>query len=63
MASNRVAPALEARLVGEQDEERVVARQRAFLLAQARLVDRLGDDAGRAGRPGRARGSARCGRS
>ena len=47
-----IEPALEARLVGEQDEERVVAGQRALLLAQRRLVDRLGDDAGRAGRPG-----------
>ena len=30
-----VEPALEAGLVGEQDEERIVARQRAFLLGQA----------------------------
>ena len=45
------APALEARLVGEQDEEGIVARQRALLLAEARLVDRLGDDAGRPRRP------------
>ena len=51
-SSEALEPALEARLVGEQDEERVVARQRAFLLAQGRFVDRLGDDAGRAGRPG-----------
>ncbi len=47
-----LAPALEPGLVGEQDEEGIVARQRPFLLAQARLVDRLGDGAGRAGRPG-----------
>ncbi len=39
-------------LVGEQDEERVVARQRPFLLLERRVVDRLGDDAGRAGRAG-----------
>ena len=45
-------------VVGEQDEERIVARQRAFLLAQARLVDGLGDDAGRAGRPGQHQGQA-----
>ena len=45
-------PALEAGLVGEQDEERIVARERALLLVEGRLVDRLGDDAGGAGRAG-----------
>ena len=45
-------PALEARLVGEQDEERIVAGQRALLLVERRFVDRLGEDAGRAGRAG-----------
>ena len=50
--SNRSRQRSRRDVVGEQDEERIVARQRPFLLAQARLVDRLGDDAGRAGRPG-----------
>ena len=33
----RSSQRLEARLVGEQDEERIVARQRAFLLVQASI--------------------------
>ena len=47
-----VAPGEEARFVGEQDEERVVARERALLLGERGLVDRLGDDAGGARRAG-----------
>ena len=39
------SPALEALLVREQDEHGVLASQRAFLLVEARFVDRLGDRA------------------
>ena len=52
MARNRSSQRSRRALVGEEDEERIVARQRALLFAQARLVDGLGDDAGG---PGRAR--------
>ena len=45
-------PALEAIFVGEQDEQRIVARERAFLFMEGRLVDRLGHDARGAGRAG-----------
>src|SRR4051794_2108118 len=47
-----IAPGDEPALVGEEHEEGVVARERALLLDEARLVDRLGDDARRPGRPG-----------
>ena len=43
-------PAFQGGFVLEQDEERVVAGQCADLVRQARLVDRLGDRPGRAGR-------------
>ena len=39
-------PALEGGLVGEEDEERVVAGQRPDLVVEARLVDGLGDRRG-----------------
>src|SRR4029078_5063171 len=44
-------PALETGFVREEDEQRVVAGERAFLLAH-RLVDRLGDHARGTRRPG-----------
>ena len=56
MTSNRSSQRSRRDSSAEQDEERIVARQRAFLLVQARLVDGLGDDAGRAGRPGQHEG-------
>ena len=47
-----VEPAFQRRLVGEEDDERVVAGHRAHLLGQGGFVDRLGDDVGRAGLAG-----------
>ncbi len=45
-------PVFEPTLVGEEHEQRIVARQRAFLFVQRRLIDGLGDDAGGARRAG-----------
>ena len=47
-----VEPAVQRGLVGEQDDERVVAGDRAHLLGERGLVDRLGDDARGAGLAG-----------
>ena len=48
-ASKRRQPRLEAVLVSEEDEDGVVAGQRALLLLERGLVDGLGDGAGRPG--------------
>ena len=52
MASKRSSQRSRRDVVGEQDEERIVAGERALLLGQGQFVDGLGDDAGRAGRAG-----------
>ena len=50
-ASNRSSQPRERGLVGEQDDERVVAGDRAHEAVEGRLLDRLGDDVGGAGLP------------
>src|SRR5437870_9479623 len=45
-------PGVEPVLIGEEDEERVVAGEGPLLLGQRRLVDRLGDHARGSGRAG-----------
>ena len=52
IARNRASQRSSAASSAEQDEERVVAGERALLLGHRRLVDRLGDDAGGPGRAG-----------